>query len=1042
MSEKWMKHLVAGSVALVALITYILTMAPTVSFWDCGEFVACSYSLGIPHPPGTPFFVVIARAVIVMLPMVDEIAKRVNYISVFTSAATVYLVALFAWDALAKLLVRSGETLQVPGRKFILGAAAAVAGFLLAFSDTFWFNAVEAEVYGLAMFMVVLVSYLGLLWVDHRDDVKGERLLVMICYIAFLGVGVHLYSLLTIPAVFLLLLVADVEQLRKNAVSALLVLGFTGFALVFTGWAGKSIDHASEAFPLALLLLWRIDPNGERLKRWPLWFSGVVLYSVVYSVSNFMVWTLLLIGALLVVLFKGQEGVKREVKLSLWFAVVALIGYSTHLYIPIRSELNPVIDENNPEINIRDEQGNLQLGNLFDESNWRAFNDFVERKQYGSESMISRAFYRRGQLDNQVMTFPNMGFGGYQIAQYLPFKVGGVAYYQPGVYAIDPDENVAQTRGTWSFPTQMAVMGENEFAQFIWFMLFNGLIGWILYAAYKRDKPTALYLGALYVICSAGLIFYINFSDGTRMENREGESWQSSMAREAAALTERGVSVPTAPNPNELLALQLQMSLKPESRNVYENTATWQTWRRIQAGYQSAGLQPPRMPEPVHLEVRERDYFYTPAFIFMSLLYGVGAGVLLLSMATQGRKSLVMPVGGLVVVLCAAVPLFANYKEHNRSNLWVPWDYAYNLLMSCEKDAILFTNGDNDTFPLWFAQEVAGIRKDVRVVNLSLGNTDWYIKQMLEVPPILKLSYDKVSIDSDMVLSEENASNPSHYMETWLNKANSAIPTLKRQLEILNNRLALATTAADSAKENSEIARRSLLLQAYTGLQEWGTPRKNSYMKTQDKLVMDLVMNNPDKPIHFSTTVGTSNFVGLEKFMVQKGMIFDLIKGDLTNRKDELDVQRTMYLADSVFQYRGLGDGTAYVNTETERLLFNYNSIYIRLAIEMRNRIIANNEALQRPEADSLRAAQPDSSMATQARAQNAKYLEKGLHFLEMGMYQFPGEWRNYVMAADLVGIGGEPARAVGYLERGAAKVQGSTRQEVVRRLEAIKAKP
>jgi len=1035
MSDKLLKHLVAGSVGLVALIVYVLTMAPTVSFWDCGEFVACAHTLGIPHPPGTPFFVFLARAVIVLLPMVPEVAKRVNYISVFSSAATVYLVAVFAWDALAMLLARQGKT----PAKFVLGAAAAAAGLLLAFSDTFWFNAVEAEVYGLAMFMLVLVSYLGLKWVDVRDDVRGDRLLVMICYVAFLGVGVHLYSLLTIPAVFLLMLLADENGIRKNLVSAVLVLIFAGLGLVLTGALAGSVPAIGALFPVLMLLILAVDPQGERFARWPLWFSGVVLYSVVYSVSNFLVWSLLLIAALVVLLFKGGEGIKRDTKLSLWFAIVALVGYSTHLYIPIRSELNPTIDENNPEINIRDEQGKLQLGNLFDGNNWKSFNDFIERKQYGSESMISRAFYRRGQLDNQIMTFPNMGYGGYQIAQYLPFKVGAVSYYQPGVYAIDPDENNALERGSLKFPTQMMVMGENEFAQFIWFALFNGIVAWIIVASYKRNKPAALYLGALYLICSAGLIFYINFADGTRMEGREGDAWLSNMARERDALAQRGIQVPAAPDPNELLAVQLQIALHPQSRSAYENSSVWQTWRRIEAGYQNAGLQP-RMPDPVHLEVRERDYFYTPAFIFMSLVYGVGVGLLLLGLAEKGKGVLVRPVGGVVVLLCGAVPLFANYKEHNRANLWVPWDYAYNLLMSCEKDAILFTNGDNDTFPLWFAQEVAGIRKDVRVVNLSLGNTDWYIKQMLDVPPILKLSYDKVAIDADMVLSEENASNPSHYMETWLNKAASAIPTLQRQLEILGTRLAASTTAADSTKIQSEIQRRTVLLQAYSGLKAWGEPRKNSYMKTQDKLVMDLVMNNMDRPIHFSTTVGTSNFVGLERYMVQKGMIFDMVKGDLTERRDEIDFKRTAYLADSVFQYRGLGDGSAYVNPETRQLLFSYNSIFIRLAIEMRSRIADAKQA------EALRLSAPADSAAAPVlateTAQIGEQLSTGLHFLEKGMYQFPEEWRNYVMAADLCDLAGDRTKALEYLNKGAKMAKGAGREQVIRRLEAYKNKP
>jgi tetratricopeptide (TPR) repeat protein len=343
-----------------------------------------------------------------------------------------------------------------------------------------------------------------------------------------------------------------------------------------------------------------------------------------------------------------------------------------------------------------------------------------------------------------------------------------------------------------------------------------------------------------------------------------------------------------------------------------------------------------------------------------------------------------MPGSIAIVVLCGAIPLFANYKEHNRGNLWVPWDYAYNLLMSCEPNAILFTNGDNDTFPLWFAQEVAGIRKDVRVVNLSLGNTDWYIKQMLDNEPILKLSYDRAGIDRDMVLSEKNFEHPSQRIEFWVKKAEQAIPTLARQIEILEAKLdSLDLGEGDEIAE--DLFKRKLWLQTYTALKEWGEPRKHGIMQTQYKLVMDLTMNNPDKPIHVSTTVGLSNAVGLDKYMVQKGMVWDLTKGDLTPSKDSMDIDRTAYLVDSVFRYRGLGDGTAFINSETEQLLSNYNSIYIRLAMAQKNNFA----------------------------------FENGIHYLDMGIKQFPSEWRNYAFASELLLVSGDSAKAVEYLERG-----------------------
>ena len=261
------------------------------------------------------------------------------------------------------------------------------------------------------------------------------------------------------------------------------------------------------------------------------------------------------------------------------------------------------------------------------------------------------------------------------------------------------------------------------------------------------------------------------------MEKRDYDYWMKAMSRNVTDLNRSGIAISSVPNANALIdmrqnierAKQTVSNLRYNNADPsaiaaaeadvrkYENSSVWQNWRQIENAYARVGQRPP-FPEPVHLEVRERDYFYTPAFIFMSLIFGIGAGILVLLVALY-QMSLTIPVAAVLTLVALIVPSVSNYKEHDRSGLWVPWDYAYNLLQSCRPNAILFTNGDNDTFPLWFAQEVAGIRKDVRVVNLSLGNTDWYIKQMLENEPVLKLSYDKEGIDRDMVINDASDNN-------------------------------------------------------------------------------------------------------------------------------------------------------------------------------------------------------------------------------------------------------------------------------------------
>ena len=967
--EKWLKHIFAGVASLVALIVYMMTMAPTVSFWDCGEFVACANTLGIPHPPGTPFFVFLARAVIVLLPFVGEIAKRVNYISVVSSAATVYLTALFAWELLSTILKSDAlaEKISAKVRNIVLGTSALVAGFLLTFSDTFWFNAVEAEVYGIAMFILMLISYLGLVWYNKKDEEGSDRLLIFICYIAFLGVGAHLYTMLTVPAVFVLLLVAQPKKI---------------------------------------------------VERIPIWITGTLLCSVIYMVSAFIELSLVCLIALAVlsVAKPFKADVNKAVRLSLAFAFFALVGYSTHLYIPIRSELNPIIDENNPEINIRDDQGNLQLGNLFKSENWEAFNNFVERKQYGSESMLSRAFYRRSQIAHQVLSFPSMSYGGYQMAQYTPYKVGGVNYAN-GVYTFDASENEPLERFGFKFPTQMSFMGDAVLPQLLIFLIMNGLLVMVCVYACKRNRSVGIYMSVLYGLCSLGLLFYINFADGSRMEQREHDYWVSVMSRNVADLNRSGANISALPDPNELIDLRQKIErtkMRVETlrqRNApankiaemertvsdLQNSTAWSNWTKIESAFAQAGQRAP-FPEAVHMEVRERDYFYTPAFIFMSLIFGVGAGLLVLTCATTASTvAFATPLAALLAIVSFAVPCISNYEEHDRSGLWVPWDYAFNLLNSCRPNAILFTNGDNDTFPLWFAQEVAGVRKDVRVVNLSLGNTDWYIKQMLDNEPILKLSYDKAAIDRDMVLDNSSASNPNHQVSTWVKNAQRLMPQLKNRIDAMEGQ---QLSAADSAK----LMQFKVHYQVWDAFTEWANRTRSGMMLTQHKLVIDLALQNMDKPIEISTTVGTSNFMGLEKYMVQEGMVYNFVKGDLNPKRNAFDAAYTANLIDSVFKFRGLGDGTAYINSETERLLSGYVSLYLQISFDARDKITALKNshpftAEKKAEVDSLAAAA-------------SKYLE-------MGMKQFPSEWRNYWAAAFVYEAAGEKAKAQEVLNRG-----------------------
>ncbi len=795
----------------VAFVNYALTMAPTVSFWDCGEFVACSHILGIPHPPGTPLFMVLGRTIILLFSFLGEEAERLNYISVTSSALMVAFVFLFTEKIIN--LVFSGKI-----SNFAKNTGALVAALLVCFSDTIWFSAVEAEVYGVAMLTLMIISYLSLLWVENRKAPKAYRYLLLICYLAFLGVGFHLYTMMTLPAILLLMMMVDKES-RTN---------------------------------------------------WPLLLTGGALLSIIFSIADF---PFIAAGTLLTSVcgwaLSKTELYKRRWSFCLLFTIVAAIGYSSHLYIPIRSSLDPRIDENDPET-------------------WQAYSDFLERKQYGAENMLTRAFTRRGQLLNQLLTYPHMGYGGYMLAQYFPWKVGETRE--------EDNDVVERLGGKLKFESQMKLLGENKGMQMFLFLLFQAPIFAAAWYAYKRNPAIGLYAFLLYVMGSYGLVFYMNFADGTMPEVRDQIEWAKS------------------------------------------------------------GKSPEQKPPPVHLEVRDRDYFFTPGFIFMGVMFGLAAGMLLRRMQQPGGpgQGLTRFAAVGLVVASSVIPCWSNFKEHNRSGMWVPWDYAYNLLMSCKPNSVLFTNGDNDTFPLWFMQEVENIRMDVRVVNLSLVNTNWYIRQLTEFDPVLKLGFSREEIDQ-------------------------LGPTMNRFKKPVG--ISLGKTGLSIQMEGQD---------------------KLPYFKVQDIMVINIVQNNyPERPIHFAVTVGDDNMMGLAKYVKMDGMVYTL-----TNKEHnkEVDVERTTYLVDSVYKYRGLGDNTTYLDGNTKGLLTNYSATNFRLVLWAQGRISNLDKEINQLQGtlqgeSSQGSKDSVSALIETKKSERLNAVTLGNKYIALNEKLLPDDWRNYYYA-------------------------------------------
>jgi len=528
--EKIVNWMVGFFVFLIVLVVYLRTMAVSLSFWDCGEFIACSHILGVPHPPGAPLYILVGR--------------------LFSSAGVLYLVVVEVsreWF---------GEEGGWRGR--LLGMVGGLsAGLWMAFSDTYWSNTVEAEVYGPAMLLMVLGTWLGLRWLRVRGERGGDHVLLLLLYVLYLGIAVHMTVFMVSLPVFLLVVLSDESRLRD----------------------------------------------------WRFWLAGLTLVMVIGSVTPFLRVSAAVLLVSFVGMLSGGEGARRW-RFCFWLVLLGLVGFTVQGFIPVRSMLDPAIDENDPDT-------------------WSRFKMFLERKQYGQESMLKLMFRRKGSWGSQFGIHQRMGFWG---------------FFRQGWYPV-----------RW-WPL---VLGLG---------LFGMVVGWF------RERRRWLYLMVLMVLCSVGLVLWMNFSDGTR------------------------------------------------------------------------GVQ---------LEVRDRDYFFTPTYLYFSMWMGLGVSGLLW-LVRRKLRGLVreLTFWALVVVLLLAPfgSMGYNYHRHDRSRNWIAHDYGYNLLNSCDRDGILFTNGDNDTFPLWYLQEVEDVRRDVRVVNLSLLNTGWYIRQLKHMEPKVPMDLTDEQIDRLMAV--------------------------------------------------------------------------------------------------------------------------------------------------------------------------------------------------------------------------------------------------------------------------------------------------
>lgn len=751
---------IAIGVYAVAQFVYLLTVAPTFSFWDCGEFIAVANTLGVPHPPGTPIFTLLGRVFIILLPFIEDIGLRVNLISTIAASLAVMLTYLITIRLIRIYRGTDPDSWTLPEKISAYGAGV-VAALTLAFSDSFWFNAVEAEVYASSMFLNTVVVWLMLRWYEYADTETGDRWLLLIAYAFGIALGVHLQALLAFFALALIYYFRRYEFSIKGF-AILVVVSSLMFLVIYPGIVQKLPQLMRDTSPLVGVLI-----------------VAALIYAVYYTYQNKMRLANLVATALMLI----------------------IIGYSSMTLIMLRAQAKPPINENAP----------ATFEKLF---------SYLNREQYGDYPLFKRRWSNdpEHQRNYQKYSSDFDFFIKYQVA-HLYLRYFGWQFI--GRAGDEQDDGVDWSK-LWGIPFAVGIFGA----------IYH----------FRRNWQMALMVVALLLLT--------------------------------------GVFI-----------------------NIYTN---------------------PPEPQP-----RERDYVYVGSFFAFAIWVGIGIDALFETLRESIKEEPKLTAGA--VAACAFGLIFingnmlrVNYHTHDRSGNYVPYDYAYNLLMSCDKDAVLFTNGDNDTFPLWCLQEVYGIRQDVRVCNLSLANTDWHVWQLKNEEPRgakkVKMNISDRELNSkdfgyepwrtrEVVLPVPDEVKRGEFKAYYEGRERGTIPNLKGNYTIV-----------DTIRWTMQP-----VLQG---------PNNQGYIRAQDRVVYEVITNNIwTRPIYFAMTVSESNRIGIDEYLRMDGFAYRVVP----IKSEGYGVIDTEIMYDklmNVFRYTNLNNPSVYYDENTRRLVSNYKNVFLRLASE------------------------------------------------------------------------------------------------------------
>lgn len=797
---------------LTSLIIYTLTMAPTASFWDAGEFIAVAHGLQVNHPPGAPLYSIIGRLFSMFMPM-EYVAVSINFISALSSALTVMLLYLIVVRLVREFKGHPDEMSLID--KIGMYGGALVGAMTFAVTDTFWFNAVEAEVYAMSMFFTAIVVWLALKWSEFHDEEFSERWLVLIAYMFGLAIGVHLLNLLA------LFFVALIVYFKKREFS-LLSFSIMGVLAVLSFFL---------VYPLTIQFI-------------PDWTDKIG--DATYGLIGPFTFLLIIVGSLSFAIYYTHKNKYRLANIALISYAMILIGYSSYAVIMIRSIADPPIDENDPET-IED------------------FVSYLKREQYGDTPILTGRYYDNatGQLSQDEKLFPRR-------------------------HSSDP-----------------------RHMQF--------------YSRYDSDIEYFIshQINHMYVR-------YFNWNFIGRVSDIQDTGWQSGFGPE---------KYPENKASNKYFFIPFLLGL---FGLIYHFTSDWRRAFAVFALFIVTGLAIIIFLNQSPYQPRERDYAYVGSFFAFAIWIGLGVTGLIELVKSYAKGN--PAVGYAVIALCTlGSPVLMgleNWDDHDRSDRYVAPDYAKNLLNSLAPNAIVFTNGDNDTFPLWYAQEVEGVRTDVRIVCLSLLNTDWYIRQMRD-------QWSHESAPLPISWTDEEVERITSRIDRW-QPQDITLPVNKPMLkeafsEDYEYKEAIGVTPDTSLQilrtgTDFEIPVDSLDDEVTWRLNGrfFGNDAQGNgvyYLQVQDLAIVNILQNNDWlRPVYFANTVSSQSMLGLQDYFRTEGKAYRVVPM-------EMESEYTGYIDTKIhtrrlnnFSFKEWNNTDAYLDENIRRMMGNYRFSFLQLA--------------------------------------------------------------------------------------------------------------